>query len=60
VSITSPRKTITGQLKEIKMVKTESKKVPSQIFFSLVPKGEMAQIFTKKKKFPLHNTVKKI
>ena len=26
VSITSPRKTITGQLKEIKMVKTESKK----------------------------------
>ena len=30
VSITSPPKTITGPLKEIKMIKTDPKKVPSQ------------------------------
>jgi len=48
VSITSPLKTITDPLKEIKMVKTDPKKDPSQIFFLLVPLGSIAQIFTKK------------
>ena len=57
VSITSPLKTITDPLKEIKMVKTDLKKVPSQIFFLLVPLGTIAQLFTKKK-FPLHNPFK--
>ena len=51
---TSPLKTITDPLKEIKMVKTDPKKVPSQIFFLIVPLGTIAQLFTKKK-FPLHN-----
>ena len=41
VSITSPLKAITDPLKEIKMVKTEPKKVPSQISFLLVPLGTM-------------------
>ena len=47
-------KTITDPLKEIKMVNTDPNKVPSQIFFLLVPLGTIAQIFTKKN-FPLHN-----
>jgi hypothetical protein len=55
VSITSPLKTINEPLKEIKMVKTDPKKVQSQIFFLLVPLGTIAQLFTKKKNFPLHN-----
>ena len=55
VSITSPLKTITDPLKEIKMVKTYPIKVPSQIFFLLVLLGTIAQLFMKKK-FPLHNT----
>ena len=54
VSITSPLKKTTDPLKEIKMVKTDSKKVPSQIFFLIIPLGTIAQLFTKKK-FPLHN-----
>ena len=58
VSITSPMKTITDPLKEIKMVKRDPKKVPSQIFFLLVPLGTIAQLFTTKKKFPLHNPFK--
>ena len=37
MSITSPLKTITDPLKEIKMIKTDPKKVPSQTFFLLVP-----------------------
>ena len=45
VSITSPLMAITDPLKEIKMVK----KVPSQIFFLLVPLGTIAQLFTKTK-----------
>ena len=49
VSITSPLKTITDPLKEIKIVKTDPKKVPSQIFFLLVPLGTIAKLFTKKK-----------
>ena len=57
MSITSPLKTITDPLKEIKMVKTDPKKVPSQIFFLLVPLGTIAQLFTKKK-IPLHNPFK--
>ena len=56
-SITSLLKTITDPLKEIKMVKTDPKKVPSQILFSLVPLGTIAKLFTKKK-FPLHNPFK--
>ena len=51
VSSTNPLKTITDPLKEIKMVKTDQKKVPSQIFFLLVHLGIIAQLF-KKKKFP--------
>ena len=51
VSITSPLKTITDPLKEIEMVKTDPKKVPSQIFFLIVPLGTIAQLFTKKKIF---------
>ena len=48
VSITSPLKTITDLLKEIKWPKqTPNKKVPSQIFFLLVPLGTIAQLFTK-------------
>ena len=46
VSITCPLKTITDPLKEIKMVKTDPKKVPGQIFFLLVPLGTIAQLFT--------------
>ena len=57
VSITSPLKTITDPLKEIKMVKTDPKKVPSQIFFLLVPLGTFAQLFMKKN-FQLHNPLK--
>ena len=49
--ITSPLKTITDPLKEIKWSKQTQKKVPSQIFFLLVPLGTIAQLFTKKK-FP--------
>ena len=48
VSITSQLKTITDPLKEIKMAKTDLKKVPSQIFFLLVPLGTIAPLFTKK------------
>jgi len=51
VSNISPLKTIIETLKEIKMVKTDPKKVPRQIFFLLVPLGTIAQLFTKKK-FP--------
>ena len=36
---------------------TEPKKVPSQIFFLLVPLGTIAQLFTKKN-VPLHNPFK--
>ena len=57
MSITSSLKTITGPLKEIKMAKTDPKKVPSQIFFLIVPLGTIAQLFTKKN-FPLHNPLK--
>ena len=57
VSITSPLKTITDPLKEIKMVKKDPKKVSSQIFFMLVYLGKIAQIFTKKY-VPLHNPFK--
>ena len=42
-----------------KMVKTDPKKVPSQIFFLLVPRCTIAQLFTKKN-FPLHNPFKNI
>ena len=59
VSITCPLKTIADPLKEIKMVKTDPKKVPSQIFFLIVPLGT----FYEKKMFhftiPLNYTVKK-
>ena len=55
MSITSPLKTNNDPLKEIKMVKTDPKKVPSQIFFLLVPLG--TKLFTKKD-FPLHNPFK--
>ena len=44
VSITSP-------LKDIKMVKTDPKKVPSQVFFLLVPLGTIAQLFTKQNSY---------
>ena len=54
VSITSPLKTITDPLKEIKMVKTDPKKVPSQLSLLLVPQGTIAQLFTKKNLL-LHN-----
>ena len=56
VSINSPLKTITDLLKEIKMGKTDLKKVPSQIFFLLVPLGTIAQLFMKKK-FPTSQSV---
>ena len=49
VSKTSLLKTITDPLKEIKMVKTDLKKVPSQIIILLVPLVTIAQLFTKKK-----------
>ena len=43
-----PLSLITDPPKEIKMAKTDPKKVPSQIFFLLVPLGTIAQLFTKK------------
>ena len=46
VLITSPPKTITDPLKELKMVKTDPK---SQISFLLVPPGTIAQLLMKKK-----------
>ena len=57
LSIISPLKTITDPLKDTKMVKTDPKKVPSKIFFLLVPLGAIAQLLTKKN-FPLHNPFK--
>ena len=48
---------ITDPLKEIKMVKTDPKKVPNQNFFLLIHQGTIAQLFTKRK-FPLHNPFK--
>ena len=54
---TIPLKTITDPLEEIKMVKTDPKKVPSQIFCLLFPLGTIAQLFTKKK-FLIHNPFK--
>ena len=56
--ITSPLKTITDPLKEIKMVKTDPKKVSSQIFFLHVPLGTIAQLFTTKK-IPTSQSLKK-
>ena len=47
VSINSPLKTSTDPLKEIKMVKTDTKKVQSQIFAR--SSGTIAQLFTQKK-----------
>ena len=52
-----PLKTVTDPLKEIKMVKTDLKKVPTQIFFLLIPLGTIAQLFTKTI-FPFHNPFK--
>jgi len=45
----NPLKTIPDQLKEIEMVKTDPKRVPSQNFFLLVHQGTIAQLFTKEK-----------
>jgi len=53
----NPLKTIPDQLKEIEMVKTDPKKVPSQIFFLLVPLGTTA-VFLRKQNFPLHSPFK--
>ena len=62
MSITSPLKTVTDPLKEIRMVETGPKMVPSQIFFLLVPLVTIAQLFMKKKNFhftiPLSKGVK--
>ena len=57
MSINSPLKTSTDPLKEIKMVKTDTKKVQSQIFFLLLPLVQLPN-FLWKKKFPLHNPFK--
>ena len=54
VSITSLLKTITDPLKEIKMVKTDPKQVPNQIFFLLFHLGIIAKLFMKFF-FPLYN-----
>ena len=43
MSITSRLKTVSDPLKEIKIVKTDPKKVPSQILFLLFPLGSIAQ-----------------
>ena len=45
MSTTSPLKTITYPLIEIKMVKTDPKRVPIPIFFLLVPLGTIGQLF---------------